>query len=144
MTPPSIPALPSPKDSFSSTSGDKGKQRKPSSFCHFSGNLLAEAQRGLSFPNPSPWTIRKFGIPFIPEVKLHRSSLAAGWGFSLFYFSFYWTPALFLMQGRTGPGKHTEKENPSSLCSLSSLSRQLCEQHLGHQRWVDFDMLSKV
>lgn len=89
--------------------------------------------------NPSPWTIRKFGIPFLLEMKLHRSSLAAGWGFSFFLILLNSSPFFKCREGE--PGKPTKKKNPSS---LSSLSRQVCEQHLGHQSWVYFHMVSKV
>lgn len=123
VTPPLIPALPrdsgglpSPRDrsgSFSFSSGDNGKQ---SSFCHFSGNLLAEAQRGPSFSNLRPQTIGNFGIPFILEVDLHRNSLAAGWGL-YFFFLLHFTelqPFFFNAEKDRARQAHREQEHPSS------------------------------
>lgn len=100
-------------------------------------------------PAPEPSGIWE---SFYPRRETAQEFIGSCLGFlSFFFFSFYWAPAPFLMQRRPEPGKHKQREGKSLFppllgapCSLSSLSRQVCEQHLAHQYWVCFHMVSKV
>lgn len=88
------------------TTGSKGSKVLFSIPVEMAALPLAEAQRGLSFPDPKsqPLNRQKFGIPFILEVKLHRSSLAADFS------HFTELQPLPFMPRRAEPGQHPERE----------------------------------
>lgn len=88
------------------TTGSKGSKVLFAIPVEMAAFPLAEAQRGLSFPDPKsqPLNRQKFGIPFILEVKLHRSSLAADFS------HFTELQPLPFMQRRAEPGQHPERE----------------------------------
>lgn len=88
------------------TTGSKGSKVLFAIPVEMAAFPLAEAQRGLSFPDPKsqPLNRQKFGIPFILEVKLHRSSLAADFS------HFTELQPLPFMSRRAEPGQHPERE----------------------------------
>lgn len=164
VTPPLIPAL--PRDSVglpslmtgqgasASVQGIMGSKGSKVLFAISVAKGPAEAQRGLSFSNLCPQTIRKFGIPFILEVELHRNSLAAGWGLSFFFLLHFTELQPFFFDAEKDRAREAHKGSrnipvpspplPGAPCSLSSLCRQVCEQHLGHQYCIYFYMVSKM
>lgn len=124
-------ALPSPSartGSFSSTSGIMGSKGSKGLFAISVENSW-QRHRGAwasQIPAPEPSEVWD---SFYPRSEMAQEFIGSWFGFLSFFFSFYWTPGLLLMQRRPEPG--TEREGKS----LSSLSRQVCEQH---QHWVYF------